>query len=143
MGTNSIQFKMMQKHYELQLLTARRLARHRRKQLLETGEESPDPVEQRKTAVKRVAQELYERLIFTGSDNPMVDDITEKLGQAMGSDILLTYPAPAPLREEHLRLLRLPDNKEEQAIPLSEEEKIKALHLLWKITLQTVNDNMV
>ncbi len=143
MGTNNIQFKMMQKHYELQLLTARRLARHRRKRILESGEDFPDPNEQRKIAVKKVAQELYERLIFTGSDNPMVDDITEKLGQAMGSDILLTYPAPAPLREEHLRLLRLPDNKQEAPTPLSEDEQTKALHLLWKITLQTVNDNMV
>ncbi len=143
MGKNIIQYKMMQKHYELQLLTARRLARHRRKRLLELGEDMPDPNEQRKIAVKKVAQELYERLIFTGTDNPMVDDITEKLGQAMGSDILLTYPAPAPLREEHLRLLRLPDNKQEAPTPLSDEEQTKALHLLWKITLQTVNDSMV
>ncbi len=142
MGTN-LQNKLMQKHYELQLLTARRLARHRHKRMLELGLESPDPVEQRKLAVKRVAQELYERLIFTGSDNPMVDDITEKLGVAMGSDILLTYPAPAPLREEHLRLLRQPEDKQEPPTPLSEAEQAKALHLLWKITLQTVNDSMV
>ncbi len=143
MGTNSIQFRMMQKHYELQLLTARRLARYQRKRMHELGEEKPSPEEQRQAAVKRVAQELYERLIFTGSDNPMVDDITEKLGEALGSDILLTYPAPAPLREEHVRLLRQPDNKQDLPTPLSAEEQTEALHLLWAITLKTVSDSMV
>ncbi len=143
MGNNSIQFRMMQKHYELQMLTARRLARFRRNRLQETGEDCPDPEEQRKAAVLRVAKELYERLIFTGTDNPMVDDITEQLGTALGSDVLLTYPAPAPLREEHLRLLRMPDNKQDSPTMLDEEEQTKALHLLWQITLKTVDKSMV
>ncbi len=143
MGNNNIQFRIMQKQYELQMLTARRLARYHRKRLQETGEDYPDPDEQREIAVKRVAQELYERLIFTGSDNPMVDDITEKLGTALGSDVVMTYPAPAPLREEHLRLLRMPDSKQQTPTPLSDAEQSKALHLLWKITLQTVDESMV
>ncbi len=143
MGTNNIQFRIMQKQYELQLLTARRLARYRRAQLQAMGEDSPDPSEQRKAAVLRVAQELYERLVFTGTDNPMVDDITEQLGTALGSEVLLTYPAPAPLRDEHLQLLLMPDNKEETPKPLSAEEETRALHLLWEITLKTVDKSMV
>ncbi len=143
MGTNTIQFRMMHKHYELQLLTARRLARYRHKQMQETGEDRPDPEEQRKLAVMKVAKELYERLIFTGTDNPMVDDITEQLGTALGSEVLLTYPAPAPLRDEHLRLLRMPDNKQEPPTPLSDEDQTKALHLLWEITLKAVDKSMV
>ncbi len=143
MGNNSIQFRMMHKHYELQLLTARRLARFRRNRMQVTGEESPDPAEQRKEAVMKVAKELYERLVFTGTDNPMVDDITEQLGTALGSEVLLTYPAPAPLRDEHLRLLLLPDSKQGSPTMLSGEEQTKALHLLWEITLKTVDKSMV
>ncbi len=143
MGNNSVRHRMMQKQYELQLLNARRLARYRRNKLLETGEESPDPEEQRKAAVLKVAKELYERLVFTGTDNPMVDDITEQLGTALGSEVLLTYPAPAPLRDEHLKLLRMPDNKQGSPTMLSEDEQTKALHLLWEITLKIVDKSMV
>ncbi len=146
MQTKSLHTRIMLQQYELQLLTARRLARHRRRERLEEGEEHAhkvDPSTSRKLVVQRVARELYETLISTGTDNPMVDTIVKKLSAALGTQILFQYPTPSPLQDEHLRLLRVPEKGQSIPMPLSDEENMKALHLLWKIVLTTVEESTI
>ncbi len=138
--------RIMLQQYELQLLTARRLARHRYKQRMDAGEDAPeqmDPKEARKLVVQRVARELYESMLSTGTDNPMVDTIVKKLSFALGTQVLLQYPTPSPLQEEHLRLLRAPEEGQTAPVPLTEEENIKALHLLWSVVLKTVEESTI
>ena len=72
--TMNPQLRSMIRGYEQQLLSARRLARLRVKMRLAEGESphDPDPEIKRRAYVEKVARELYESLIYTGSDNPMV-----------------------------------------------------------------------
>ncbi len=145
MQTKNLHTRIMLQQYELQLLTARRIARHRRKLRLEEGENGLqlDPLVSRKLVIQRVARELYEMLLSTGSENPMVDIIVKKLSAALGIKVLFQYPTPSPLQDEHLRLLRVPEQGESAPMPLTEEENMKALHLLWKIVLTTVEESTI
>ncbi len=143
----NLQTRLMLQHYELQLMTARRLARHRRQQLLEAEEEdtppTPTPQEHRKRVVQQVARELYESMLSTGSENPMVEDIVQQLGRALGTQILLQYPTPGPLSEEHLRLLHVPEEGNGKPIPFGDKENRDALYKLWEIVLKTVEKSTV
>ncbi len=146
MLANSLHTRIMLQQYELQLLTARRLARHRHKQYMDAGQDSSmrlDPKEARKLVVQKVARELYETLLSTGTENPMVDTIVKKLSFALGTKVLLQYPTPSPMQEEHLRLLRAPENGQDAPVPLTEEENVKALHLLWAVVLKTVEESTI
>ncbi len=146
MQSKSLHTRIMLQQYELQLLTARRLARHRRNQRLDEGEDikpTLDPSVSRKLVVQRVARELYDTLLSTGSENPMVETIVKKLSAALGTKVLFQYPTPSPLQDEHLRLLRAPEEGESLPMPLSEEENMEALHLLWKIVLTTVEESTI
>ncbi len=146
MIANNLHTRLMLQQYKLQLLTARRLARHRRSQLLASGEETPppkDPKVQRARVVHQVARELYESLLSTGSDNPMVEDIVKQLGKALGSKVILQYPTPSPLHEEHLRLMREAKDEQRPLIPLDECENREALHILWEIVLRTVDKSTI
>ncbi len=146
MQAKTLHTRIMLQQYELQLLTARRLARHRHKQYASSGVDAPkrqDPKEARKVVVQRVARELYETLLSTGTENPMVDTIVKRLSYALGAKVLLHYPTPSPLQEEHLRLLLVPEDDSDAPVPLSAEENVKALHLLWAIVLKTVEESTI
>ena len=69
--TTTAQMRIMLQGYEQQLLAARRLARFRVRRRLAEGLEpqDPDPSVKRRAYVEKVAQELFDSLIFTGSDN--------------------------------------------------------------------------
>lgn len=123
--------------YEMQLLAARRLARLRRAQRLgKNADEPTDAQARRRTMVECVARELYETILYTGSDNPVVDTIRKRLGDTVGGAVRFAY-APG---EERLRILR----EEEQGLrPLTEDERTRALHYLWGITLKAVDESML
>ncbi len=146
MVASNLHTRLMLQQYKLQLLTARRLARHRRKQLLDVGEEAAPPTDpkiQRARVVHQVARELYESLLSTGSENPMVEDIVQQLGKALGSKVILQYPTPSPLHDEHLRLMRESNGEKKSFIPLDDDENREALHMLWEIVLKTVDKSTV
>ncbi len=143
MDASNLYYRLMLQHYETQLLVARRLSRYRRARIMQAGYTPPDPERQRKAVVNRVARELYGMILSTGSDNPIVETITEKLSLALGGRVIMTYLAPMPFREEHLRIMRQNEDESRPPVPLSQAEHIKALHLLWKVTLEAVDDNMV
>lgn len=138
MSGTTLHLRMMLQQYEKQLLAARRLARYRRAARLAAGENEPtiDPEVKRKAMVERVARELYERVIFTGSDNPVVEDIRTSLGKAVGGAVRFTYPPGA----ERMRLVR-EGPAGNNTVPLLEQEQ--AMKKLWDITVAEVDKSMV
>ena len=94
------QVRMMLQGYEQQLLAARRLARLRMRRRMAAGDDpnDPDPAARRHLMVEKVARELYEALLYTGSDNPVVEEIRQELGREVGQDVQFTYPPGGRLR---------------------------------------------
>lgn len=142
MSGTTLYLRTMLQQYEKQLLAARRLARYRRAARLANGENEPtiDPEVKRKATVERVARELYERLLFTGSDNPVVEDIRNTLGRAVGHTVRFTYPPGA----DRMRLVREgPQGSRAASLPLPEVEQEKAMKKLWDITVAEVDKTMI
>lgn len=132
-----VQKHMVLKRYEEQLLAARRLARFRVKMRMAEGlsVQDPDPGIRRKGFVEKVAQELYDSLIFTGSDNPVVDEIRRELSGELGENVEFTYPPGGRLRI----VVRGPEGLR----PLNREEQRRAKQVLWRITRQKVDGHML
>lgn len=128
----------MLQQYELQLLAARRLARFRRARRLAEGEGEPpvDPGVKRKAMVERVARELYDMMLFTGSDNPMVEKIRADLKHSVGGEVRFTYPPGSG----GLRMVR---EAPEGAKALTQDEQAAALNSLWGLTLRAVDESML
>jgi hypothetical protein len=127
----------MLRQYERQLLNARRLARYRIALRLAQGEDAfPEPEEMRRNMVEKVAKELYEHLIFTGSDNPVAETIREELSASAGSPLHFQY-APG---EAALQLVREGHAGPEEVSP---NEKARLLERLWHITLAKVDETML
>ena len=123
--------------YGRQLTTARRLARHRQAMRLAGGlapEQSPE--EKRRLMVRRVTSEIVENLLLTGSDNPIVTEVTDRLNEALGEEILFRFP-PGEL---DMLLFRRGENGDEE---LGVEEKGKVMGLLWHIAEEVVNETML
>lgn len=124
--------------YGRQLTTARRLARHRQAMRLAAGhipEQSPE--EKRKLMVSRVTGEIVENLLLTGSDNPIVTEVRDRLNDALGEEMFFRYP-PGEL---DMLIYRLDGNGMEQEV--SAEEKGRIMGLLWSIAERTVSETML
>lgn len=134
---HTLQMRIMLQCYEQQLLAARRLARFRVKRRLAEGlkPQDPDPSVNRRAFVEKVARELYDTLIFTGSSNPVVEEIRAELSRAVGLEVEFTYPPGARLRIVAIG----PDGQR----PLGAEEERRARHALWRITRQKVDQSML
>lgn len=134
--TTTVQMRIMLQRYEQQLLSARRLARFRVRTRLDEGLDphDPDPGAKRNAYVERAAQELYDTLIFTGSVNPVVEEIRQELGELVGREVRFTYPPGGRLRIVGVG----PDGP--FALPDEEERHIR--YALWRITRNKVNSGM-
>lgn len=134
----TLNLRLMVQQYETQLLAARRLARYRRARRLAEGEEEPriDPQVRRRAMVERVARELYEMILFTGSDNPVVDKIRERMTPIMGAKVRFTYPAGS----DKLSVVR---EDGEGLRPLTPEEQERAQQALWHLTVRAVDESML
>ena len=138
MANASIHVRNMLRQYERQLLNARRLARYRMALRLAQGEtEAPEPREiRRRRLVEKVARELYEHLIFTGSENPVAQSIRTELSANAGAQLHFQY-APG---EAALQLIREGSSGPEE---ISQHEKARLLDKLWHITLAKVDETML
>jgi hypothetical protein len=127
----------MLQRYEQQLLSARRLARLRVRRRLAEGlaPEEPDPSIRRRLFVEKTARELYETLVFTGSENPVIEDIRAAFGKLLGKSVRFAYPPGERLSI----VIEGPDGLE----PLSEAEQRRTRHLLWQVTRQLVEQSML
>ena len=123
--------------YGRQLLTARRLARHRQAMRLADGfAPEPSPEEKRRLMVSRVTSEIVENLLLTGSDNPVVVEVKERLNETLGEEISFRYP-PGEL---DMLIFRTGEYGEEE---VSFEEKGRIMGLLWQIAEEVVNKTML
>ncbi|QCC86495.1 hypothetical protein DDIC_11540 [Desulfovibrio desulfuricans] len=131
------QLRIMLQGYEQQLLAARRLARLRMRRRTAAGEDpnDPDASVRRRLMVEKVARELYETLLYTGSDNPVVEEIRQELGNEVGQDVQFTYPPGGRLRI----VGQGPDGLE----PLSEEKLRASRNALWRVTRKKVDESML
>lgn len=138
MNTNSFYIRNMLLHYDRQLVTARRLARYRQALRVAGGEDEPSiPADvKRRLMVERVAREIFENLIFAGSDNPIVQEVRQQLDQELGKRFTFTYP-PTSLDVQIFR--NLPEGK----VEVAPAEKGAILDKLWAITLAKVDDTML
>ena len=134
---NNLRLRLMMQSYEQQLLAARRLARFRVKRRLAMGEapEDPDPTIKRREYVEKLAQELYDTLIFTGSENPVVEEIRQELGKAVGREVVFTYPPGCKLKI----MAQGPNGP----TPFSDADERKVRYALWRITRQKVDRSML
>ena len=124
--------------YGRQLTTARRLARHRQAMRLTAGyvpEFSPE--EKRRQMVGRITSEIVDNLLLTGSDNPVVTEVKERLNEALGEEIIFRYP-PGELDMLVFRLNA--ESLEEEVEPA---EKGRIMGLLWQIAEETVCRTML
>ena len=90
----------------------------------------------RRRLVEKVAKELYEHLIFTGSDNPVAESIRKELSVNAGTPLHFQY-TPG---EAALQLIREGDSGPEA---VSAPEKALLLEALWRITLSKVDATML
>lgn len=134
---HTAQMRIMLNSYEQQLLAARRLARFRAQRRLAEGlpPEDRDPAIKRRQFVQKVAHELYERLLYTGSSNPVVNEIRKELSRRLNKEIEFTYPPGGSL----CIAVREPDGLR----PLNEEEQRHYRDMLRSITAQKVNESML
>lgn len=135
--TNTLQTRIMLQKYQQQLLSARQLAKSRAKLRLREGlpPDDPDPAIKRHEYVKAVARELYTNLIYTGSENPVVEDIRKELGRHIGQDVEFTYPPGKKL----CIVGDGPDGRK----PLPMAKQIDSYNMLLAITRQKIDQSML
>ena len=137
MNTSSFYVRNMLHQYDRQLVTSRRLARYRQVMGLASGEDPDITAEERRhIMVERVARELFENLLFTGNDTPMVRDIQEALMAQLNERLVFKYP-PGGL---DLNILRETDDGYTE---VSSFDKQRILEQAWNITLNIVDDTML
>jgi len=137
MKAQSFYTRQMLLRYSRQLVAARRLARY--DQLLGRGPQyGSEAAEVKRSAmVERVAREIMENLIFSGSDNPVVQEVQARLAEESGENYIFRYP-PA---EQDFQIFRAaPGGKETE---LSQGERQMVMGRLWDVALRTVDATML
>ena len=115
----------------------RRLDCSRRALRQACGEEPEIPEEtKRLIMVERVARELFENLLFTDSDNPMVSEVQQALDREFSEPLSFQY-LPG---ETDLAVMRETGEGPREVNAL---EKENILERAWKITLAKVDETML
>lgn len=147
MTVRSFYVQNMLRKYGKQIASAQQLARAARsaRNLQDQGydelaqisdEEQKFAEERRNSYVERVAREVYENLLFSGSDNPVVHEIKAQLERELGFSVLFKTPFPN-LSTQIYR------DSEIGPIKVSSDEKNEIMDKLWAISLDKVNETML
>ena len=123
--------------YGRQLTTARRLARHRQAMWLARGEDPGiDTDARRRLMVERITGEVVDNLLLSGSENPIVTDVQNRLTEELGETIRFRFfPGELDMRifKEHQ------DGLQE----VTAEEKTQIMERVWRIAHETVDSTML
>ncbi len=133
------QVRAMLRTYGRQVTTARRLARYRRS-LAAAGAEDEVRISReakRRELVGRVAAEIVENCIVTGSDTPVVEEIKAELEEELGYPLVFAYPP----EEQEMQIFRADDPKIPQE--LTGEAKTEVFRRLWELALEKVDATML
>lgn len=124
--------------YGKQLTSAKRLARFRRALQLANGEDRADISREarRHELVQRIAKEIIENVIVSGSQSPVVEEILDQLEMEAGGRLMLDYP----LDGGDVRLLMETGNGPRE---LTGDQRNRWLQRMWEITLAKVDDTML
>ncbi len=130
--------RTMLRTYGKQLSSAKRLARFRRALRMSGAEDAVTISKEakRRELVDRVANEIMENLIVSGSESPVVTEIMEQLELEFQDRFVLEYP----LDGDDVVVLRGSDGGAEE---LSLSEKRVVLKRLWEITREKVDETML
>lgn len=90
----------------------------------------------RRQLVEKIATEIMDSLMVSGSNNPIVKDIKLELQREFGFEMEFGY---LPLEPEMQILRKNGDDMQE----IKGEEKLTILERFWKITLAKVNETMI
>lgn len=137
MTTQTFYTRQMLLQYGKQLIAARRLARYEESLGRAQQANTEAALARRHSMIERIAQEIMDNLIFSGSDNAIVQEVKERLSKELGAAFVFRYP-PA---DRDFKIFRLDDRGEERELP--EREKQTVLNHLWDITLRTVDATML
>ena len=138
MMANPLQVRNMLRTYGRQLTRARRLARFRHALALAGAEDEVaiSKAAKRRSMVERIAREIVENLLVSGSENPVVLEIKKRLDTEFKQKFEFQYP-PSEL---DMRIFR---ETEQGPGEVSAGEKNRILARLWEITLDKVDDTML
>lgn len=112
--------RIMLHSYEQQLQAARRMARYTVRKRLAEGLEpaDPNPAIKRRAFTSRIAQELFDSLMFYPDASPVVEDIRRELSEALNRKVEFTYPPGGTLSiavREDGELRKLTDSEQQAA----------------------------
>lgn len=137
MSTESFYVRNMLHLDDRQPLAVRRPIRPRQALCRAPGGDAALPADvRRKIMVERVARELFENLLFTGSDTPLVQEVQRALDREFGENLIFRY-SPGSLELTVLR--ETPEGTEE--VPPSRRADV--LERAWAITLAKVDETML
>jgi hypothetical protein len=133
------QVRAMLRTYGRQVTTARRLARYRRSLV---AAEAEDDVRisreaKRRELVGRVAAEIVENCLVTGSDTPVVEEIKAELEEELGFPLLFAYPP----EDQEMRIFMVRDASGPEE--LTGEAKAATFKRLWELALEKVDETML
>ena len=137
MTIRSFYVRNMLHNYDKQLIAARRLNRYLQALRGDAGVAQEIPADiKRRVLVERVAHEVMENLVFSGSDNPIVQDVKTALEHELGERFSFKFPAE-DLSFQVYRETAAGSEKVEAA------ERLRILDRLWSITLDKVDQTML
>lgn len=137
MDTSSFYMRNMLHQYGRQLVTSRRLARYHQVLRANAGVEPEMSAEmRRRIMVERVSRELFENLLFTGSDNMVVEEVRKELAHTLGEKLSFRYP-PGQLD------IAITRDGPDGPIEVGPEEKARILAQVWKIIQARVDATML
>lgn len=139
MAANPALVRNMLRTYGKQVTTARRLARYRRSLRAAGAQDQVDISREakRRELVHKVAAEIVESLIVTGTENPVVTDIKRELEREFKTRFLFAYPPDG----EDMQIFRVLG--ENNLIEMTGQERVQVLERLWHIALATVDETML
>ncbi len=136
MNTQSFYTRKMLLQYGKQLVAARRLARYE-KAIGKVREQDQEVIHaRRKAMVERIAGEIVENLIFSGSDNPVVREVKDALAAVLEERYIFKYPPG----DTDFQIYKVTPGGE---VEVSDDERHEVMSKLWEITLRTVNSTML
>ncbi|MDR0827899.1 MAG: hypothetical protein LBN33_08525 [Desulfovibrio sp.] len=137
MDTDTFYTRRMLLRYSRQLVAARRLARYDRLTGREGSVDSATRKAKRRTMIERVAREIMENLIFSGSENAVVQEVRGRLSAELGEELVFRYPPD----DMDFKIFR--PGAEGDELELAPGEKQAVMGRLWDVTLKTVDATML
>lgn len=133
----TLSMRQVLQRYDQQLLTARRLARHRARIQERNGEETkePDPSAKRRQYVESVASEMFTALLFTGIPDAVMEEIRQELNKLFKKEFEFVFPPNSNL------CIYIKDGKKKRQLTAEEAQIVSKA--LAAITSQKVDKSML